>query len=61
MLINVKNMLTNLGPTDLCATVDESIYARAKQIQCQVPGLADITKRLEGSHGAKNFLGINDK
>lgn len=44
MLINVNKMLTNLGQTGPCVTVDESIYAIAKTIQWQV--LADITIRL---------------
>lgn len=31
MLINVNKVLTNLGQTDPCITVDESIYAIAKR------------------------------
>ena len=61
MLINVKKMLINLGQSDPCITVDESIYAIAKKIQWQVPALQDITIRLGGFHRAKNFLGIIGK
>ena len=54
-------MLSNLGQTNPCITVDESIYATAKKIQWQVPGLADVTIRLGGFNRAKNFLGIIGK
>ena len=61
MLVNVKKILTNIGQTDPCVTVDESIYQLAKQVQWCTPTLQDITIRLGGFHRAKNFMGVIGK
>ena len=54
-------MLANLGQTDPCITMDESIYPMAKKIQWQVSALADITIHFGGCHRAKIFFGIIGK
>ena len=52
MLLNVRKILINLGQTDPCITVDESIYQIAKKIQRNMPSLEDVTLRLGGGGGA---------
>lgn len=61
MMKNVQKMLTSLGQTDPCITVDESIYQMSKEIQWTVPTLQNLTIRLGGFHRIKNFLGIIGK
>ena len=50
MMKNVRRMLYNIGQTDPCLTLDESIYQMAKEIQWLVPDLNDLTLRLGGFH-----------
>jgi hypothetical protein len=61
MMKNVCKILKNIGQTDPCLTLDESIYQMAKEIQWLVPDFADLTLRLGGFHRTKNFMGVIGK
>ena len=62
LLVTVKSMLTHLGQHHPVITLDEKIYALAKEIQwANYYELKDMVIRLEGFHRAKNFMGIIGK
>ena len=62
LLVTVKPMLTHLGQHHLVITLDEKIYAPAKEIQwTNYYELKDMVIRLGGFHRAKNFMGIIGK
>ena len=57
--VTVKSMLTHLGQHHPVITLDEKIYAPAKEIQwTNYYELKDMIIQLEGLHRAINFMGI---
>ena len=62
LLVTVKSVLTHLGQHHPVITLDEKIYAPAKEIQwTNYYELKDMVIRLRGFHRAKNFMGIIGK
>ena len=59
LLVTVKSMLNHLGQQNPVITLDEKIYAPAKEIQwTYYDELKDMVIRLGGFHSAKNFMGV---
>ena len=59
LLVTVKSMLTHLGQHHHVITLDEKIYAPAKEIQwTNYYELKDMVIRLGVFHRAKNLMGI---
>ena len=62
LLVNTATMLNQLGQENPVLTLDEKIYAVAKEVQWSKPDeLGHVVSRPCGFHRAKNFMGVIEK